>query len=61
MKCSFCEKEMKLIDSWDSPTVTAGSRLYQCEDHPDRLERTAWYCPYVPLEFIDLSIELKKP
>jgi hypothetical protein len=52
---------MKLIDSWDSPTVTAGSRLYQCEDHPDRLERTAWYCPYVPLEFIDLSIELKKP
>jgi len=53
MKCELCPKEMILISSYDNPDVCAGERVYQCPDHPRRIERTQWYCPYIPLSFVD--------
>lgn len=45
----WCGKPMVLVDGYNNPDIAAGSRIYQCPDHPNIVERTMWYCPYVPL------------
>ena len=50
MDCQYCGKPLVLIEGYDNPDIcAAGSRVYHCPDHPLVVERSEWYCPYIPL------------
>jgi hypothetical protein len=60
VKC-HCGKDMLLISSYDNPDVAAGHRSYQCKDHLNYIERTMWYCPYIPLALKDVPTPTNIP